>query len=108
MNKKILRDLRRVANDLPQSIVEFTEKEMRSGSELIQEGVSEVQGEPVNLKGRYMFSQIKIRAYNHYRRLKRLYKLHGQDALIVHMEQFKTHHNNMVAKYPKYFKKAEA
>lgn len=77
MKKSTLHQLMVVASTLPRTIEEYTDKQIITGSQLREMGITSIQGKEVMLTDRYPTEVTMTREVQHFSRLKKYYKRHG-------------------------------
>lgn len=73
MNKKLLKEFREVAEQLPPFNYTVKEKYPITGKDLLLTGVTNIEGAPINENQVYDVESPAYHRFNHNRRMKRLY-----------------------------------
>jgi len=91
MRKKFVKELRKIANELPETKVDEIQTEIVEGWQLIKEGIKEVQGKEVNPKFTYKRKKIVKVALNHENKLKQIFKTHGVNGVAQYQQAILDH-----------------
>lgn len=85
MKKKTTKRLRIIANGLPPMRAKKRRYFFRRGSELIKDGLLQIQGKDVLASQYYKFHEDTSVPVNHFRRLKRAYIKDGEPGLLKYI-----------------------
>lgn len=110
MKKRIAKQIRDFAKQLPQSIEVQMKPRMYSGAEMIEKGIKLKDGSEIDPKaprGAYSRLEPMIKPLNHERKLKKHFKVHGKNFIKAYMDWFIPYHKVMKAKWPGVFEKRE-
>lgn len=94
MGKKAkFKKIRRLANQLPEINTKIIVGETLTGSQVVYDGVSEIDGKPVNHAAFYKKKRIVEKPLNHNRKMKKMYNKYGAAGV--------NHYANAVIQYAK-------
>lgn len=89
MNKKALKIIGKISNELPlQLFTAAIENRRVSGEDVIQANTKEIDGKPVDPKGTYTMRLPVKREIDHKGRMKKIYKKRGKVGLITYLRPY--------------------
>jgi len=114
MKKKLLKEIRSLAQRLPQTAEKVTAVEMRKWGELTKEVQQQIR-ERDNIPDGFDYSYDKLFAVqveklvsvDHYRRLKRAYTKGGFKRVQEYIQHVQKNHLKLAAQHPELFQKVE-
>lgn len=84
--KKLIKEIRRRAAEVPAVELFRTEKHYVKGAELIAQGTEEVEGQPINPDKIYLQHMPVVIHANHSRRMRKVFKKHGNEGLLAYYD----------------------
>lgn len=98
MGKKAkLKQIRRIASQLPALNVKAIRSERLTGKEAMMEGINEVDGKPVNQNSVIRKKSVVSTPLNHNRKMKQLYNKYGIAGVAVYIDSVQKISKNKVA-----------
>lgn len=85
--KTVHKNLRLLAAELPLIFKSSHETHLVTGQELLDDGIFDINGEKIDPEGKYEQNLPVVIAFNHFRKLKRLYKKFGMEGVTQYTAQ---------------------
>lgn len=87
-------------HEFPICVKEVLHKQYVMGSEIIQRGTTEIEGEPVDPEKKYVESIVKPDWIDHEHEALKYCKKHGTKGLMIYALSLRAHAEKMKVKYP--------
>lgn len=99
--KSKIKQIRRLASQMPDLQLNVIKGGVVKGSELIKQGIKEVEGKPVEPHTNYRKKEVVQQPLNHHRQMKRLYNKMGESGVGAYINEVNRFVSNQQAKMQK-------
>lgn len=98
MGKKAkFKQIRRIASAMPVINTRHIQGNVVTGGELIDKGIKEVKGNPVEYEKNYKEKKVVPSPLNHKRKMKKLYYMNGMNGVRMYMDAVKQYSQKKLA-----------
>ena len=88
MNKKALKIISKISNQLPVQLYNTKYRVKCSGEDVILAGTDEIEGKKIDPKKDYILNSILQRGVDHKSRMKKIYNKRGKIGLITYLKPY--------------------